>query len=117
IVAEVKKTINELAKEVISGKWSSGQERINKLLAAGYDASLVQKMVNEVLTSVDKGVDNGALPVMTYSGSTLSEKNIKKIVELANEYNILPSILIVMLHFEGVWGKSNVAKIDNNWGG
>ncbi|MFL2142927.1 CHAP domain-containing protein [Ruoffia sp. FAM 26254] len=117
IIGEIKKTIEEVAKEVISGKWSSGQERINELLAAGYDASLVQKKVNEVLTSVDKGVDNGALPVMTYNGATLSEKHIKKIVELAKEYNILPSLLIVMLHFEGVWGESNVAEIDNNWGG
>lgn len=117
IVAEVKKSIDELAKEVISGKWSSGQERINKLLAAGYDASLVQKKVNKILSSVDKGVDNGALPVMRYNGATLFEKHIKKIVELAKEYNILPSLLIVMLHFEGVWGESNVAKIDNNWGG
>src|SRR5699024_11835303 len=46
-----------------------------------------------------------------------SQVHIEKIITLAKHYDILPSLLIVMLHFEGVWGNSNVARIDNNWGG
>lgn len=118
IVSEVKKSIDVLALEVIAGKWSSGRERIVQLLAAGYDAGEVQRKVNELLsTTDDKLADNKSIQAMTYNGMTLSKKHIEKIVDLAKEYNILPSLLIVMLHFESVWGASNVAKLDNNWGG
>ena len=41
--------IEELAKEVIQGKWGNGQERKDKLTAAGYDYSAVQAKVNELL--------------------------------------------------------------------
>lgn len=43
------KTIDQVAKEVIDGKWGNGQERKSKLTAAGYDAAAVQKRVNELL--------------------------------------------------------------------
>jgi hypothetical protein len=42
------KSISDLAKEVIDGKWSAGEER-KKLLGAKYDA--VQAEVNRILTS------------------------------------------------------------------
>lgn len=44
-----KKTIEEVAKEVIAGKWGNGEERKQKLTAAGYDYAEVQKKVNELL--------------------------------------------------------------------
>jgi hypothetical protein len=44
-----KKTIEEIAKEVILGKWGNGVERKQKLTAAGYDFDAVQKKVNELL--------------------------------------------------------------------
>lgn len=44
-----KKTIDELAQEVLDRKWGNGEDRINRLVAAGYDASAVQKRVNEIL--------------------------------------------------------------------
>lgn len=43
-----KKSVEELAKEVWAGKWGSGQDRINRLTKAGYDATAVQKKVNEL---------------------------------------------------------------------
>ena len=45
-----KKSVDELAKEVIQGKWSAGDERKQKLTAAGYDYSAVQSRVNELLS-------------------------------------------------------------------
>ena len=42
-------SIEELAKQVISGKWGSGQERKEKLTKAGYDYDKVQAKVNEML--------------------------------------------------------------------
>lgn len=44
-----KKTVAQLADEVIAGKWGSGAERQQKLSAAGYDYSAVQAAVNEKL--------------------------------------------------------------------
>lgn len=43
------KSIDEIAREVVDGKWGNGDERIAKLKAAGYDPSEVQKKVNELL--------------------------------------------------------------------
>jgi len=43
------KTVDELAKEVIAGKWGNGDERKQHLTAAGYDYAAVQKRVNEIL--------------------------------------------------------------------
>lgn len=45
----VKKTVTELAKEVIAGKQGNGQDRKNRLTAAGYDYTAVQNKVNELL--------------------------------------------------------------------
>ena len=44
-----KKSNVEIAKEVIAGKWGNGQERKNKLAAAGYDYTAVQLEVDKLL--------------------------------------------------------------------
>lgn len=44
-----KKTVEQLAREVIAGKWGNGAERERKLTAAGYDYNAVQNRVNEKL--------------------------------------------------------------------
>lgn len=43
------KTIEQLAIEVIRGKWACDPERTKKLTAAGYDAKAVQARVNELM--------------------------------------------------------------------
>lgn len=43
------KSVDELAREVIAGKWSSGTERKQMLTAAGYDYAAIQKRVNELM--------------------------------------------------------------------
>ena len=48
-LADKKKTVDEIAKEVIDGKWSTGTERKKRLTEAGYDYNAVQKRVNELL--------------------------------------------------------------------
>lgn len=45
-----KKSIDEIANEVIAGKWGNGAERKSKLTAAGYDYDTVQKRVDELLS-------------------------------------------------------------------
>ena len=43
------KSVDTLAREVIQGKWGNGTHRKNRLTAAGYNYSAVQKRVNELL--------------------------------------------------------------------
>ena len=47
--AITKKSVDTIAREVIQGKWGNGSERKQRLTAAGYDYSVVQKRVNELL--------------------------------------------------------------------
>ena len=44
-----KKTVEQIAREVIQGKWGNGSERKKKLAAAGYDYTEVQSLVNKIL--------------------------------------------------------------------
>lgn len=49
---EVEKSIDEkeqVAREVIQGKWSNGQERIELLNEAGFDYAEIQSIVNQIL--------------------------------------------------------------------
>lgn len=48
-VPKPSKTIDQIADEVIAGKWGNGQDRINRLKAAGYNPSAVQARVNQKL--------------------------------------------------------------------
>ena len=65
---EDKKSIDEIADEVIDGKWGNGTDRKTNLEKAGYDYDAVQDRVNEILkekdnkksvTEVAKDVING----------------------------------------------------------
>lgn len=48
-VYPAKKSVDEIAREVIQGKWGNGAERKKKLTDAGYDYNAVQNQVNEIL--------------------------------------------------------------------
>ena len=39
----------QVAYDVIDGKYGNGQDRINRLRAAGYDPSAIQPLVNTIL--------------------------------------------------------------------
>lgn len=63
-----KKTIDEIALEVLNGKWGAGETRKKKLIAAGYDYNAVQKRVNEIIEEREKekkkGQYKGELPTL-----------------------------------------------------
>ena len=50
IVYTATKTVDDIAREVIAGKWGNGSERKRRLIQAGYDAAAVQQRVNDLLT-------------------------------------------------------------------
>ena len=53
------KTNEEIAKEVIDGKWGNGQYRVNKLTEAGYNYDEVQSLVNEMLKPKEEEIKVG----------------------------------------------------------
>lgn len=44
-----KKSADEIAREVIAGKWGNGEERKKRLEAAGYSYNTIQAIVNQIL--------------------------------------------------------------------
>ena len=57
-----RKTIDELAHEVLDGKWSSGDKRKDNLINAGYDYDKVQARVNELVG--EKKQYEGEMPTL-----------------------------------------------------
>lgn len=80
-VLPVLKSNEEIANEVISGKWGNGNDRKVKLANAGYNSSTIQKIVNDKLL-----------------GLTPTEKPKKSNEELAQEV------------IRGNWGNGEVRK-------
>lgn len=57
------KSINELATEVIAGKWGNGAERKERLTKAGYDYEAIQAKVNAMLNSSSSSSSSSAIKV------------------------------------------------------
>lgn len=47
--SSAKKSTDQIAREVIQGLWGNGADRTNRLKAAGYDPSVIQNRVNQLL--------------------------------------------------------------------
>lgn len=47
--SEPKKTVDQVAREVIAGHWGNGAERRSRLTSAGYNYDQIQRRVNELL--------------------------------------------------------------------
>lgn len=48
------KSVDEVAQEVLNGLWGNGQDRKERLTKAGYDYSVIQNKVNELVTGIKK---------------------------------------------------------------
>ena len=56
--AHSSKSIEEIAREVIAGKWGNGDDRKNRLTAAGYNYAEVQNAVNALCKNPTKPISN-----------------------------------------------------------
>ena len=65
------KSVDELAKEVIRGDWGNGQDRKDRLTAAGYNYSQVQARVNEMLSGNKPAPQNNVVKHTVKPGDTL----------------------------------------------
>lgn len=77
--APSKKSVDELAREVIAGKWGNGSDRKNSLIKAGYDYNKVQARVNEILTDkpAEKSIDELAREVIRGEWGNGSERRVR----------------------------------------
>ncbi len=84
---DAKKTVDELAAEVINGDWGAGQERYDKLTAAGYSYDEVQNRVNELLygTQPKKALDEVADEVIRGEWGA-GEERYKKLTDAGYNY-------------------------------
>lgn len=57
------KSVDEIAKEVIAGKWGNGSDRKERLVAAGYDYAAVQARVNELMGGSSGGSASNSIAV------------------------------------------------------
>ena len=62
------KSHDVIANEVIAGKWSKGQDRINLLTKAGYNPTVIQKLVNAKLKGTVTKKTNQQIATEIYRG-------------------------------------------------
>ena len=82
-----KKTVDQLAKEVIGGKWGAGEERKKRLTDAGYDYHAVQNRVNEIMgVKPKKTVDQLAKEVIGGKWGAGEERK-KRLTDAGYDYH------------------------------
>ena len=88
-----KKTVTQLAQEVLDGKWGNGTDRKNRLTNAGYDAAAVQKKVNELIEQKTlKSNEQIAKEVIQGKwGNGTERKN--KLTKAGYDYNAIQAIV------------------------
>ena len=94
-----KAKIEDIAKEVIEGKWGNGQERKEKLTAAGYDYSEVQGKVNDILhgvTDADKKLEEVAKEVIQGKWGNGQERK-EKLTAAGYDYTAVQNLVNKML--------------------
>lgn len=87
------KSVDIVAKEVIAGKWGTGDARKNALEAAGYDYKVVQAKVNEILNGSAVKPSVTAIPEQpTAKKVTATEYAEKKDAKIAGTYIVTANL-------------------------
>lgn len=92
-IQEGSETVDIVAKEVIAGKWGTGDARKNALEAAGYDYKVVQAKVNEILNGSAVKPSVTAIPEQpTAKKVTATEYAEKKDAKIAGTYIVTANL-------------------------
>ena len=87
------KSVDEVAREVIAGKWGNGTDRKNRLQAAGYNYNAVQARVNQLVAAPEpakKTVDELAKEVLAGSWGNGQERK-DRLTAAGYDYNAVQS--------------------------
>ena len=96
-----KKSVDEIAKEVIAGKWSAGDDRRKKLTAAGYDYQIIQNRVNQMLgikvtAPAKKSINQIALEVIRGNWGA-GEDRRRRLTAAGYDYNAVQNLVNQMM--------------------
>lgn len=107
-----KKSIDEIAREVIDNKWGTGEDRKKRLTEAGYDYSAVQKRVNEILRGQQSSQHNMQSSAKFCRGKYIvnTPKGLNVRVGAGTNYKILKTYKngtrFDTFEIKGDWGRS-----------
>lgn len=88
------KSVDEIAREVINGAWGNGDDRKNRLTAAGYDYNAVQNRVNELLGSSSSKKSNEEIANEVINGQWGNGNERKtKLQNAGYDYNAIQDIV------------------------
>lgn len=97
----VKKTVEQLAQEVLAGKWGNGEARKTALKKAGYDYTKVQAAVNKLVagkTTVTPKKTNQQIAKEVIAGKWGNGATRKKqLTESGYDYNTIQKLVNKML--------------------
>lgn len=94
---EEKKTNEQIAEEVIAGKWGNGSDRVTRLTNAGYDSSAVQSIVNYKLgTTKSKSYNEVAKEVIRGEWGNGTDRKTR-LAQAGYDYNKVQSLVNSML--------------------
>jgi GH25 family lysozyme M1 (1,4-beta-N-acetylmuramidase) len=108
-----KKSNDEIAKEVIDGKWGNGNDRKTKLSKAGYDYNTIQSIVNKLIavTPPKKSIVVGArvkvLKAVQYDGNSF-----KIFRDWYDVIQIQGDRVVIGVRGEGVTAAVNISNIE-----
>lgn len=106
-----KKTVEELAKEVINGQWGAGEERKSKLTKAGYNYNAVQSKVNELLKVKNlKSVDVVAKEVIDGKWGNGDERK-KKLTAAGYNYTEVQNKVNQLMQPKKTIKKNSIVKV------
>ena len=92
------KTVTQLAREVLKGKWGNGADRKKRLTEAGYDYNAVQKEVNRLCNSTSSKKSNETIAkevVQGKWGNGADRKN--RLTAAGYDYNAVQKIVNQLL--------------------
>ena len=99
---EAKKSVSELASEVLDGKWGNGEDRKKRLAGAGYNYSEVQAKVNEILNAAKPKIVVGSTVKLNQGAKTYTGKPLASFVYNRNHKVKEISGDRVVITYEGV---------------
>lgn len=99
---EPRKSVDELAREVIAGYWGNGRERADRLTEAGYDYQEVQDRVNEIL-----GVGGSGNSGRSYTVCVRTKLNVRygAGMDYPIKYQLNNGDQVTVYETDGDWGR------------